>query len=105
MTKTIRSLAVLAAAVCMASSMSFAQSEGAATYKAKCQMCHGADGNPNLSMAKMMGIKPASDPDIKKLSEADMIAAVKNGKGKMKPIAGLTDPQIKEVVVYFRSLK
>jgi hypothetical protein len=34
-----------------------------------------------------------------------MIAAVKNGKGKMKPIAGLTDPQIKEVVVYFRSLK
>jgi hypothetical protein len=53
----------------------------------------------------MMGIKPASDPDIKKLSEADMIAAVKNGKGKMKPIAGLTDPQIKEVVVYFRSLK
>jgi mono/diheme cytochrome c family protein len=85
--------------------MSFAQSEGAATYKAKCQMCHGADGNPNPSMAKMMGIKPASDPDIKKLSEADMIAAVKNGKGKMKPIAGLTDPQIKEVVVYFRSLK
>ena len=105
MTKTIRSLAVLAAAVCMANSMSFAQSEGAATYKAKCQMCHGADGNPNPSMAKMMGIKPASDPDIKKLSEADMIAAVKNGKGKMKPIAGLTDPQIKEVVVYFRSLK
>ena len=44
MTKTIRSLAVLAAAVCMAGSMSFAQSEGAATYKAKCQMCHGANG-------------------------------------------------------------
>ena len=34
-----------------------------------------------------------------------MITAVKDGKGKMKPIAGLTDPQIKDVVTYFRSLK
>ena len=105
MTKTIRSLTVLAAAVSMACSMSFAQSEGAATYKAKCQMCHGADGTPSAGMAKMMGIKAASDPDMKKLSEADMIAAVKNGKGKMKPVSGLTDPQTKEVVTYFRSLK
>jgi cytochrome c6 len=105
MTKTIRSLTVLAAAVAMACSMSFAQSEGAALYKSKCQMCHGAEGTPNPSMAKMMGIKAASDPDIKKLSEADEIAVVKNGKGKMKPIAGLTDPQVKEVVTFFRSLK
>ena len=105
MTKTIRSLTVLAAAVAMACSMSFAQSEGAALYKTKCQMCHGADGTPSAGMAKMMGIKAASDPDMKKLSEADMIAAVKNGKGKMKPISGLTDPQVKEVVTYFRSLK
>ena len=35
----------------------------------------------------MMGVKPATDPDYKKTSEADMIAAVKNGKGKMKPFA------------------
>ncbi|MFZ0746610.1 MAG: cytochrome c [Terracidiphilus sp.] len=105
MTKTIRSLVVLAAAVSMAGSLSFAQSAGEATYKAKCQMCHGATGTPSPGMAKMMGIKAASDPDIKKLSEADMAAAVKNGKGKMKPIAGLTDSQVKEVVTYFRSLK
>lgn len=36
---------------------------------------------------------------------SDMTAVVKNGKGKMKPIAGLTDAQIKDVVTYFRSLK
>jgi len=105
MTNTIRSLAVLAAAVCMTGSMSFAQSEGAATYKAKCQMCHGATGTPSAGMAKAMGIKASTDPDIAKLSTDEMIAAVKNGKGKMKPIAGLTDPQVKDVVVYFRSLK
>ena len=34
-----------------------------------------------------------------------MIAAVKNGKGKMKAFSGkLTDAQIKDSVVYFRSL-
>jgi mono/diheme cytochrome c family protein len=105
MTKTIRSLAVLAAAVFMVSSMGFAQSSGAATYKAKCQVCHGATGTPSPSMGKAMGVKPVSDPEIKKLTEDQMIASVKNGKRKMKPIAGLTDAQIKEVVAYFRTLK
>ncbi len=57
-------------------------------------------------MAKMMGIKAASDPDMKKLSAEEEIASVKNGKGKMKPFAGkLTDEQIKDAVTYFRTLK
>jgi hypothetical protein len=34
-----------------------------------------------------------------------MVAAVKNGKGKMKPITTLSDAQIKDSVVFFRSLK
>ena len=105
MTKTIRTLAVLAATVCLAGSVSFAQSAGEALYKSKCQMCHGANGTPNPAMAKMMGIKPASDPGIKKLSTEQMLAAVKNGKGKMKAIAGLSDTQMKDAVAYFRTLK
>ena len=105
MTKTIRTLAVLAATVCLAGSMSFAQSAGEAVYKSKCQMCHGPNGTPNPAMAKAMGIKPASDPDIKKLSADQMLASVKNGKGKMKPVAGLSDAQMKDAVAYFRTLK
>ena len=102
MTNSIRSLAVLAAAVCLTGSMSFAQSSGEATYKAK---CHGPAGTPSPAMAKAMGIKAASDPGIKKLTTEQMITAVKNGKGRMKPIAGLTDAQTKDVVSYFRTLK
>jgi len=105
MTKTIRSLLALAAVVSLACAVGFAQSAGEATYKAKCQMCHGAAGTPSAGMAKAMGIKPVSDPDIKKLTPDQMAAAVKNGKGKMKPIAGLTDAQIKDVVAFYRSLK
>jgi mono/diheme cytochrome c family protein len=91
--------------VSIASAVGFAQSDGEATYKAKCATCHGATGTPSAGMAKMMGIKAATDPDIKKLTVAEMTAAVKDGKGKMKPIAGLTDAQIKDVVDFYRSLK
>ena len=105
MTKMTRSLLVLAVATCLASAVGFAQSGGEATYKAKCQSCHGSNGTPNPGIAKMMGVKPVSDPDIKKLTVDQMIASVKNGKGKMKPIAGLTDAQIKDAVTYYRGLK
>jgi mono/diheme cytochrome c family protein len=104
MTKTIRSLVVLAV-VALAGAVCFAQSGGEATYKAKCAMCHGAAGTPSAGMAKAMGIKPVSDPDIQKLTTDQMAAAVKNGKGKMKPIAGLTDAQIKDAVTFYKGLK
>jgi cytochrome c6 len=105
MTKTFRSQVVLAVVVALAGSVGFAQSGGEANYKAKCQMCHGATGTPSAGMAKAMGIKAASDPDIQKLTAAQEFDAVKNGKGKMKPIAGLTDAQIKDVVAFYRGLK
>jgi len=102
---TIRSQVVLAAVFALASAVCFAQSGGEATYKAKCQMCHGATGTPSPGMAKAMGVKPVSDPDIKKLTVDQMVASVKNGKGKMKPVAGLTDVQIKDAVTFYRGLK
>jgi mono/diheme cytochrome c family protein len=103
MTKTIRSMAVLAATVCLAGSMGFAQSAGEAVYKANCQSCHGSTGTPNPGIAKAMGVKAASEY---KSSEKEQIDAVKDGKGKMKAFSGkLTDAQIKDAVTYFRSLK
>ena len=105
MTKMLRSQVVLAVVVSLAGAVCFAQSGGEATYKAKCQSCHGSAGVPNPGMAKMMGVKPVSDPAIQKLTVPEMVAAVKNGKGKMKPIAGLTDAQIKDAVTYYKGLK
>lgn len=103
MTKTIRSMAVLAATVCLAGTMGFAQSSGEAVYKANCQSCHGSTGTPSPGIAKMMGVKAASEY---KDSEKDQIEAVKTGKGKMKAFSPkLTDAQIKDAVTYFRTLK
>src|SRR5208282_1267730 len=80
MTKLLRSQIVLAAAVSLAGAMCFAQ-DGAATYKAKCAMCHGPTGTPSAGMAKAMGIKPVSDPSIQALTVAQISATVKSGKG------------------------
>ena len=105
MTRVIRPPVVLSLAVSLVSAVCFAQSSGQATYKAKCQMCHGATGTPSAGMAKMMSIKPVSDPAVKALTADQMFTAVKNGKGKMKPVTGLTDRQIKDAVTFYRGLK
>ena len=105
MTKRMRSELVLAAVIALAGSVGFAQAAGEAVYKANCQSCHGSTGTPNPGIAKSMGVKPANDPEYKKATDDQMIAAVKDGKGKMKPYSGkLTDTQIKDAVSYFRSL-
>jgi mono/diheme cytochrome c family protein len=104
MTKSIGPQLVLAVALSLTSVSGLAQSADA-NYKAKCASCHGATGTPSAGMAKMMGIKPVSDPAIQALTIDQMSAAVKDGKGKMKPIAGLSDSQIKEVVTFYRGLK
>lgn len=104
MTKRLRSQVVLAAALLLAGSMCFAE-DGAAIYKSKCAMCHGPTGTPSAGMAKALGIKPVSDPSMKALTDAQIEAAVKSGKGKMKPVAGLNDAQVKAVAEYFKTLK
>ena len=105
MKKIIGSSFVLVCALAVASSMSFAQSDGASVYKAKCQMCHGPDGLAESPVAKAIKVKPINDPDVKKYSLDEMLADVKNGKGKMLPFKDkLTDAQIREATLYFRSL-
>lgn len=102
MSKTIRFHLTLAAALLVAVAMGAAQS-GEATYKAKCQMCHGATGLADSGAGKAMHVKPVTDPEVKKLSEAQMIAAVSNGMGKMQAYKNsLTSAQIKDAVVHFR---
>jgi len=104
MSKTIRMQSALAAVILLSGAVGFAQTSGEATYKAKCQSCHGAQGVPNPGIAKAMGVKPASDPSVKSLSEAQMITDPTNGKNKMPAFKGkLSDAEIKASVDYFRT--
>ena len=84
----------------------FAQS-GADNYKSKCLMCHGVDGLAATNVGKAMKVTSFKDPAAVKATDAQLFAAIKNGKGaNMKPFAGkLTDDQIKSVVAYIRTLQ
>jgi cytochrome c6 len=106
MKNCVRTQMALAILFSLAGAMSFAQSTGEEVYKAKCQMCHGANGEADTPTAKAMKVKPVSDPDIKKLTDEQMFDSTKNGKGKMPAYKDkLTDQQIKDSVTYYRSLK
>jgi mono/diheme cytochrome c family protein len=79
---------------------------GADTYKTKCMMCHAADGSGSSPTGKAMGVISFSSPALIKASDADLIAATTNGKGKMPAYSGkLTAAQIKDVVAYIRTLQ
>ncbi len=99
--RKVRFNGLTAAASLVAVSMAtplLAQSSGATIYKAKCQMCHLADGSGNKGMKV-----PAFTAGA---SEASLIAATKNGKGKMPAYAGkLSDADISAVVAYIKTLK
>jgi mono/diheme cytochrome c family protein len=83
-----------------------AQSSGADIYKARCLMCHAADGSGNTPAGKATKTPPFNSPELLKMSDAEFIADTKNGKGKMPAYSGkLSDKEIKDVVAYIRTLQ
>jgi mono/diheme cytochrome c family protein len=83
-----------------------AQQGGEATYKAKCAMCHGADGTGNTPMGKNMKLRSFKSAEDMKATDAELFKQTKDGVGKMQGYAGkLTDAQINDVVTYIRTLQ
>jgi len=83
-----------------------AQQPGEATYKAKCAMCHGADGTANTPVGKSMKLRSLKSDEDMKASDDTLFKQTKEGVGKMQGYAGkLTDAQIRDVVSYIRTLQ
>lgn len=101
-----RTALVCLALVLAIPTIAFAQGSGADIFKAKCAMCHGADGSASTGMGKSMGLKPLGSPEVQKMSDADLTTLITNGKGKMPAYKGkLSDADISAVVQYVRTLK
>lgn len=75
-------------------------------YGSKCKTCHGADGQGNPGMAKVLKteIKSLTSADVQSLSDADIKTAITQGKGKMKPVA-ISGADLDNVVAYVRTFK
>ena len=100
---TVTLVAALLVGTCLFSTAATADvAAGGATYKAKCAMCHGADGKGKASMAN----SDLTAADAQKKSDADLSGIITNGKPpKMPAYKSLTPDQVKDVVAFIRSLK
>jgi cytochrome c6 len=93
-------VALLACGVIAAFSPSAAAQDAAATFKAKCAMCHGAEGKGGK-----MGTRDFASPEVKAETDAQLVEIITKGKGKMPAYGGkLKDTEIKDLVTYVRSL-
>jgi len=100
-----RLIATIGLAALFTTSLLGADAKTPDLYKAKCQGCHGVTGKATV-IGKKLGAKDFSDPDVAKMSEADLVKITTDGKAKMPPYKGkLTDDQIKDLAKYIREMK
>lgn len=90
--KQAKSVLVAAAMVCIAAMMSTGTTvnatvgyaaDAAATYKAKCASCHGADGSGGTAAGKSLKVRDIRSAEVQKQSDDQLYALIAKGKGKM----------------------
>ena len=94
---------IFAFAVVATMAMPLFAADGAATFKAKCAGCHGADGHKAMPA---MGVRPLNSPDIQAKSVAQLSTSITKGVGKMPGFGGKLSPEeINAVAGFVKSLK
>ena len=80
---------------------------GKAVYEKACVACHAADGSAKEAVAKMLKIEipHLGSKEVQAKSAADLKKAVTDGVGKMKPVKGLADKDVANVIAFVRTLK
>lgn len=79
---------------------------GKKVYEDKCMICHGADGQWKTGYAAAMGLQPAqlTSDEVQKKTDAEIKKIILEGsRGRMKPIKGLSDADIANVIAYGRA--
>ena len=98
-------LAIVVAVPVLLSARTRADDKSAATYKAKCATCHGADGKGDTPAGKSTKARSFGDAEVVKASDDDLAGIIEKGKGKMPGYGKSMKPdEIKDMVAYIRSL-
>ncbi len=81
-------------------------SAGKAVYDKSCKTCHGAEGQGNPGIAKMLKVtlRHLGSKEVQAKSDADLKKEATAGTGAMKPVS-LSAKQADDVVAFVRTLK
>jgi mono/diheme cytochrome c family protein len=80
-----------------------AQSDGQKLYDTNCAKCHGPDGSGGTVVGKAVGAKDLRTAEAKKLTDAEIMTQIDQGKGNMPPFGGtLNKAQIESLIPIVR---
>ncbi|MGA8406645.1 MAG: cytochrome c [Candidatus Acidiferrales bacterium] len=103
----VAGLAILGIDMTLPSAQKGDATAGKDIFTKKCKTCHGADGNGNPGVAKLLNVTftPLSSDEVQKMSDEDIKKIITDGKDKMKPVKDVTDADKDNVIAYVRTLK
>ena len=81
---------------------------GKDVFAKTCALCHGADGNmPKEAVAKMLKavIPQLGSSVVQAKTDEEIKKAITEGGIKMKPVKGLSDKDVRNVIAFVRTLK
>lgn len=104
--RSLMSLVLSAFLLITVSNLAWAEgSPGAAIFKAKCVLCHGADGTGNTPLGKQLQAADLRSKDVQKKPDAELRKVIHDGQTNMPPFGDqLSDEEITQVLKYVRTL-
>jgi cytochrome c6 len=80
-------------------------SPGVAIFKAKCVLCHGADGTGNTPLGKQLQAANLRSKDVQQKTDAELRKVIHDGQTNMPAFGDqLSDEEITQVLKYVRTL-
>ena len=100
---TLMVIAVVAAPVVLAAADSAA---GKLTYDKKCASCHGklGEGNPAIAKTLKVELRHLGSKEVQARNDDELRKLIVEGTAKKKPVKGLTEEDLANVLAYLRTL-
>ena len=79
---------------------------GKAVFAKRCGTCHGPAGEGKEAIAKALKAEmhPLSSKQVQDKSDDELKKVMTQGSGKMKPVTGMSNKEIADVLAFVRSL-
>ena len=101
--KSVINAMLLVASLLILPTVSWGADDGAALYKTKCSVCHGAsgEGKPAMKSPALKGTALTVDQIVQHITKGEATSKAPHNKG----ISGLNDEQAKAIAEFVKSLK